>query len=130
VTILVGGITFAQDEKSATHSGMPQSAIASGCVDFVLPPDQLARRLAQIGGHPYLAPAPSEPETEPSHENYQKILGAVRAVTGVHFSHYRDTTIKRRIMRRMALHTQQSLAEYAARLKKEPAEVEARTRTC
>ncbi len=34
-----GGITFAQDEKSAKFAGMPQSAIAAGCVDFVLPPD-------------------------------------------------------------------------------------------
>jgi two-component system CheB/CheR fusion protein len=32
-----GGITFAQDEKSAKFDGMPQSAIAAGCVDFVLP---------------------------------------------------------------------------------------------
>src|SRR5438552_12536830 len=34
-----GGITFAQDEKSAKFDGMPQSAIAAGCVDFVLPPE-------------------------------------------------------------------------------------------
>src|SRR5262249_45579850 len=46
-------------------------------------------------------------------------------VTGVDFANYRDTTIKRRIMRRMALHTQQSLNEYAQRLKTDPAEVEA-----
>jgi two-component system CheB/CheR fusion protein len=121
-----GGITFAQDEKTAAHPGMPQSAVASGCVDFVLPPEQLARRLGEIGGHPYLAPAPPKPDGEPhAQENYQKILGAVRAVTGVDFSHYRDTTIKRRIMRRMAVNTQQSLTEYAERLKTEPAEVEA-----
>jgi two-component system CheB/CheR fusion protein len=121
----VGGITFAQDEKTAVHAGMPQSAVASGCVDFVLPPDLLAQRLAEIGGHPYLAPVP-QPRTEPSaQENYQKILLAVRAVTGVDFSHYRDTTIKRRIMRRMALHNQQSLKEYAERLHTDPAEVEA-----
>ena len=39
----IGGITFAQDEKTAGHSGMPHSAIDSGCVDFVLPPAQIAR---------------------------------------------------------------------------------------
>src|SRR5215472_11686561 len=73
----VGGITFAQDESTATHAGMPQSAVASGCVDFVLPPDQLAQRLAEIGGHPYLAPVPAEPTAEPSaQESYQRILRA------------------------------------------------------
>src|SRR5919198_840812 len=37
----VGGITFAQDQHSAKHSGMPRSAIDNGCVDFVLPPDEI-----------------------------------------------------------------------------------------
>ena len=37
-----GGLTFAQDEQSAQHAGMPQSAIASGAVDLVLPPDEIA----------------------------------------------------------------------------------------
>jgi two-component system CheB/CheR fusion protein len=44
-----GGITFAQDEQSAIHSGMPHSAIASGCVDFVLTPEQIAQKLATLG---------------------------------------------------------------------------------
>jgi two-component system CheB/CheR fusion protein len=43
-----GGITFAQD-ATAQHEGMPHSAIASGCVDFVLPPDGIAREIARIG---------------------------------------------------------------------------------
>lgn len=45
-----GGITFAQD-ASAQHDGMPRSAIASGCVDFVLPPDEIAREIVRIGHH-------------------------------------------------------------------------------
>ena len=51
-----GGITFAQDESSAKYSGMPQSAARSGCVDLVLPPDQIARELTRIGQHSYVAP--------------------------------------------------------------------------
>ena len=51
-----GGLTFAQDEQSAQHAGMPHSAIASGAVDLVLPPDEIAARLAAIRQHPYLAP--------------------------------------------------------------------------
>lgn len=42
-----GGTIFAQDE-SAEVGGMPQSVIASGCVDFVLPPDKMSKKLAQL----------------------------------------------------------------------------------
>src|SRR5512141_2818294 len=50
-----GGITFAQD-ATAQHEGMPHSAIASGCVDFVLPPDGIAREIVRISKHPYAVP--------------------------------------------------------------------------
>ena len=43
-----GGTTFAQD-NSAEVNGMPLSAQAAGCVDFVLPPDKIAKELAKIG---------------------------------------------------------------------------------
>jgi len=124
----VGGITFVQDEKSATHAGMPVSAAASGCADFILPPDEIGQRLAAIGRHPYLLweTTPGlEAQEEDAEAQYKRILNRVRAVTGVDFGLYRDTTIKRRIMRRMALHTQQSLENYAARLDIDEAEVQA-----
>src|SRR5262249_33903778 len=40
-----GGITFAQDARSAKFDGMPLSAVSTGCVDFMLPPDEIAARL-------------------------------------------------------------------------------------
>jgi two-component system CheB/CheR fusion protein len=124
----VGGITFAQDEQSSRFSGMPASASASGCADFILPPGEIAQRLAQIGRHPYLVPeaSPAQDLKEPVVENaYQRILARVRAMTGVDFSLYRDTTIKRRIMRRMALHSHESIENYARRIDADNAEVEA-----
>ena len=36
-----GGITFAQDDKSAKYNGMPRAAVATGCVDFVAAPGRL-----------------------------------------------------------------------------------------
>ncbi len=48
-----GGITFAQDQESAQHTSMPLSAVASGCVDVILPPEGIASELARINGHPY-----------------------------------------------------------------------------
>ncbi len=49
-----GGITFAQDD-SAKHDSMPRSAVASGCVDLVLSPAEIAMELARYAKHPYVA---------------------------------------------------------------------------
>ena len=53
-----GGITFAQDD-SARYDSMPRSAVAAGCVDFVLSPEDIATELARIAKHPAVAGAPS-----------------------------------------------------------------------
>ncbi|HEV8479170.1 MAG TPA: chemotaxis protein CheB, partial [Candidatus Eisenbacteria bacterium] len=98
----VGGITYAQDERTATHNAMPRSAVDSGSVDFVLPPAEIAHSIARIKSHPYLAA--SEPEQAPlraPNDDYQRVLALVRRSTGVDFANYRDTTIRRRIHRRM-----------------------------
>jgi hypothetical protein len=67
---------------------------------------------------------PGETE-EDADTQYRRILSRVRAVTGVDFSLYRDTTIKRRIMRRMALRTRQSVEQYARQLEHNEPEVRA-----
>src|SRR6058998_1922229 len=63
-----GGITFAEAPQSAKFDSMPRSAVASGAVDFVLPPKAIAQELTRIGRHPYLgeigAAAPSEPPAD------------------------------------------------------------------
>ncbi|HSQ05693.1 MAG TPA: CheR family methyltransferase, partial [Burkholderiales bacterium] len=48
-----GGITFAQDE-SAKYDSMPRNAVAAGCVDFILAPENIAKELARIAKHPYV----------------------------------------------------------------------------
>ncbi|HEX6284737.1 MAG TPA: chemotaxis protein CheB, partial [Pyrinomonadaceae bacterium] len=49
-----GGITLAQDD-SAKYDSMPRSAVAAGCVDLVLSPADIAKELARIAKHPYVA---------------------------------------------------------------------------
>jgi chemotaxis response regulator CheB len=44
----VGGITIAQKPETAAHPDMPESAIASGCIDFVLSPEEIAKKIIQI----------------------------------------------------------------------------------
>src|SRR5579862_4338248 len=57
-----GGITFAQDD-SARYDSMPRSAVAAGCVYFVLKPEDIAKELARIAKHPYVAGQPHEPSS-------------------------------------------------------------------
>jgi chemotaxis response regulator CheB len=44
----VGGITIAQKLSTATQPDMPESAIASGCIDFVLSPEDIAKEIVHI----------------------------------------------------------------------------------
>src|SRR5438552_2269219 len=122
-----GGITFAQDEKTAKHDGMPRSAIASGCVDFVLPPEAIAQELARIGRHPYVGPRPAPPEEviPMPEDGLTQVLHLVRNATGVDLAQYKQNTIKRRVLRRMLLHKFESIDQYFARLKEDAGEVRA-----
>jgi two-component system CheB/CheR fusion protein len=124
-----GGITFAQDEKSAKYSGMPHSAVASGCVDFILPPEKIGRELARISGHPYLNGSRSVPAThaakpERPDENFDRIFTLLRQAGGVNFSRYKSGTVQRRTLRRMAIHKIDHVSEYAKFLEKHPKETE------
>src|SRR5208282_5776675 len=95
-----GGVTFAQDESTAKYDGMPRSAIAAGCVDYVLPPQDIARELARIAKHPYAAREKAGERASPLMEDSSglgTIYQLVRQSTGHDFTHYRQTTALRRI---------------------------------
>ena len=122
-----GGITFAQDEKTAKYTGMPLSAVAAGCVDFVLPPEQIAQELARLAGHPFgrqiaALQTPEKPLEEEGAE-FNRILALLKVETGVDFTHYKHSTIRRRILRRLALDRVESLADYVKYLEAHRPEV-------
>ena len=100
-----GGMTFAQDEQTARYPGMPHSAVATGRVDFVLPPAQIAAELARIAVRPLVGlPAPMEPAESffpKSGTALATLFKLLKARTGVDFSLYKEMTIKRRTWRRM-----------------------------
>jgi two-component system CheB/CheR fusion protein len=118
-----GGITFAQD-ATAQHEGMPHSAIASGCVDFVLPPHEIAREIVRIGQHPYATPPPGFREQD-REQNFAQVVQLLHHATGVDFTHYKFNTLYRRVTRRMVLHKMDGLGQYVQFLRQTPAEVEA-----
>ncbi|HLA85166.1 MAG TPA: CheR family methyltransferase, partial [Thermoguttaceae bacterium] len=121
-----GGITLAQDEETARYSGMPHAAVATGQVDLVLPPDGIAKELARIVRHPHLSPAVDrrkEPAALGAPEALQKIFFLLRQATGVDFSQYKQSTVERRIARRMIVHRLDSPGQYLKYLQKTPGEV-------
>ena len=115
-----GGITFAQDDKTAKYTPMPASAIAAGCVDFVLPPAQIAQELAHTAVFLRAAPGDDiEEEPHPPSEDkiFEEILRVVRQRTSVDFTFYKYATIRRRLHRRMTLQKLDSMKEYLAFLR-------------
>jgi len=120
-----GGITFAQDD-TAQQGSMPHSAIASGCVDFVLPPAGIAQEIGRIARHPQVTRALKDRRKAPAAEpDPGKILEAVRRATGVDFRQYKASSLLRRITRRMVLQKVERVQDYERFLRKNPAEVEA-----
>jgi two-component system, chemotaxis family, CheB/CheR fusion protein len=121
-----GGITLVQDEKSAKHPGMPQSAAA--VADFVLPPAGIARELARIADHPYVdhaVPSTAGPEQQEGGADVGAVLRVLRTSTGVDFSQYKPASVRRRIARRMMLGRIDDLGMYARRLRETPGEAQA-----
>ncbi|MGB4361968.1 MAG: chemotaxis protein CheB [Rhodoferax sp.] len=121
-----GGMVMVQSPASAEFDGMPQSALATGMVDFELPPAEMAAQLvayaAQALGRP---PHPASALLPISGSVLKKIFVLLRGQTGHDFSQYKPSTIHRRIERRMAVHQIESMASYVKYLQQTPVEVQA-----
>jgi len=121
-----GGMVMAQNPASTEYDGMPRSAIATGLVDYELPPAEMPARLiayvAQAFGRPFRPTPAPVPRTENA---MKKIFILLRAHTGHDFSQYKPTTIHRRIERRMAVHQIEKLDGYVRYLQQHPSEAEA-----
>jgi len=122
-----GGITFAQSETSAKYTSMPHNAIAAGCIDFVLDPKNIAKELARIGRHPYVAHVPAAKEESAvigTGTHMEQLLALVREATGVDFNLYKPMTLQRRIKRRMVLHGLEKVKDYLHYIKQHRGELD------
>jgi two-component system CheB/CheR fusion protein len=125
-----GGVTFAQDVSTAKCDGMPRSAIASGVVDFVLPPAGIARQLAAIARNSRVPAEPREGLDALQDSTLAKILRLIRNATGVDFTHYKQSTLARRMQRRMAHRGFEKLEDYSRELERNRAEATALCENC
>ena len=117
-----GGFTFAQTPETAKYSGMPQSAVDTGSVDWTMAPEEIGPEIALViqnrGRIPVATKAANAPAT------LKTLLAKVRTRTKVDFSQYKEPTLWRRIERRMAANHVVSLAEYLSLVDQKPVELE------
>jgi two-component system CheB/CheR fusion protein len=125
------GLVLVQSEDSAGYDGMPRSAISTGLVDMVLPPEEMPQKLIQYFTHSKasLAWKPTVAATVAAKSDQQewlhKIFAILRTHTGHDFSVYKVNTMLRRISRRMGLHQIDGHETYVRYLRENPGEVEA-----
>ncbi len=119
-----GGLAIVQDPKEAAYDGMPQSAIATGLVDFVLPLARMPEVILRFARtRPRVrVPADGGDLNDNEERLLQKIFAHLMARRNCDFSRYKRSTIMRRIRRRMQMHQIEELGEYLDLLRKESEE--------
>jgi len=121
-----GGMVMAQTPESTEYDGMPRSAIATGMVDFVLPPHAMPAQLLAYATHAFGAGTlPVSSRAPQSSDGLGKVFLLLRSRTGHDFSQYKRNTIVRRVERRMAVHQINDLDDYFRYLQLTPGEVDA-----
>ena len=108
-----GGISLVQEPSTSEFDGMPRSAISTGVVNQILPPRELAQLIYQC----IVAPLDS-PETDSNRGNLldtsslQEISSILVAAEDLDFSHYKSSTLSRRIHRRRLINNSQNIENY------------------
>jgi two-component system CheB/CheR fusion protein len=119
-----GGLVLVQDEATADFDGMPRSAIHTGVVDAVLSPRQIAERILQhvrsggVDGN-----AVSNGQTPISDDGVSQLFGILNEAYGIDFSHYKPSTVARRVERRLQMSRLPDLCDYAARVREDADEL-------
>ncbi|MBM9514014.1 chemotaxis protein CheB [Desulfogranum marinum] len=107
------GMAMVQDEKSAKYDGMPRNAIATGLVDYILPPAKMPEQLISFSSYMMKGSGDKIHDEDDKIQNaLQKIFILLRSSTNHDFSQYKKNTIFRRIERRMHVHQIVDITSY------------------
>ena len=128
-----GGLTLAQvaDGYGPQQPSMPDTAIATGMVDFAVPADEMGRHIVDYARSlsepaPLEVEAAGEVQVDPAFEAARPaIYDMLRGQTGHDFSGYKLKTFLRRVQRRMQIVQIDGIERYLARLRQDPQEVTA-----
>ncbi len=119
-----GGLVVAQTPDTASQPGMPSSAIATGIVDAVLPPEKMPKALlAYIRSTHTNQHAAVALETKPV-AGMPAVLELLRTRTRYDFRGYKRERFRRRIEHRMGLQQIEGINRYADFLRSHPEEVD------
>nr|WP_315254749.1 CheR family methyltransferase [uncultured Flavobacterium sp.] len=120
----MGGATIVQDPETAAFKGMPQSAIDSDVVDFILDPEKIPAQLVEIRKSYLTNHGHTEEENIPKNEEeiLFQILNIIYLRTGNDFRQYKQPTLRRRIARRMVMMQKDSLEDYHNSLRNDKGE--------
>jgi two-component system CheB/CheR fusion protein len=117
------GMVMVQAEESAAFDGMPRSAIATGLVDFVLPPEEMPHQLLSYLEHPFASKDEIAGKLLTDDDGLTRIFALLRVHNKIDFTYYKPSTIVRRIERRMAVTQIQQLNDYVRYLESYPMEI-------
>ena len=119
-----GGLVIAQAPETTEYDGMPRSAIATGMVDYVLAPADMP---ASLLAYARVAFDPARRDAHPLLRDglVKKICLLLRSHTGHDFSQYKESTLLRRLERRMALHQLEHGEDYLRHARDNPTELDA-----
>jgi two-component system, chemotaxis family, CheB/CheR fusion protein len=118
------GLVIVQDEESAHYDGMPRSAIATGLVDYTLPPGEMPAALISYMQHARAGTGQQKTSNQPTAAILGEVYSLLRGHTRHDFSLYKENTIIRRIERRMAVHQLVDAAAYARYLQENAGEID------
>ncbi len=116
------GMVIVQDLDTSKFDGMPRSAMRTGLVDAQISPEEIAMELQHIAGAP-IASTHGKTAQEIDSELMKKVYMILKKVSNVNFTHYKQTTILRRMERRMMITHKDKLSDYVDFLQESPEEV-------
>lgn len=127
-----GGLTIAQTANGygPSHADMPESAIATGLIDFAIPALEMGPKLAEFARSMSMldgltAASIDADEERAWHDARQEIYAILRTQIGHDFGGYKPKTFLRRVQRRMQVLQSDSVVAYLERLRQDPKEVSA-----
>lgn len=119
-----GGLTLAQDPSSAQFDSMPKNAIAAEAVDIVAPAAELPERILRVAGYHLGSTGARRDNADIATATFDSILALIRTQSKHDLTLYKPSTLRRRIERRMIIHSANSMGEYAQVLRENPAELD------
>ncbi len=109
-----GGVTFVQTPASAKYAGMPQHALNAEVVDFELVPAEIPKQLLKIDQTLKIVPETGVYSADHAKEedHFKQVLHLLLLRKNADFTYYKQTTIRRRILRRMLVNNVDELGTY------------------